>query len=74
MLTDKIDQSASSLFDDGREDETSNCSAAAQWVVALTAVHIVDVSESDAEKRQGSFYGHTVVLNMLNAFQDPNGK
>lgn len=73
-LTDEIDQSASSLCDIGREHETSNCSAAAHWAVAFTAVYVDDVPESDAGERRVSFYGHTAVQNISNAFQGPYGK
>lgn len=73
-LTDKTDQWTSSLCDVGREHETSNCSAAAQCAVALTAVHVDDVPESDAVVRQLSFYGHTAVQIMFCAFQDAYAK
>lgn len=60
LWTDGTDESASSLCDVGREHGTSNCSAAAQWAVALTAVHI-DAIESDAEVRQLNFCYHTAL-------------
>lgn len=74
LLTDEKDQPASSLFDVGREHETLNWSARAQWGVALTAVHVDDVPESDVGERQVGFYGHTVLQNVLSAFHDHYGK
>lgn len=48
---------------------TFNCSAAAQWAVALTAVH-VDATESDAEVRELNFCYDTALEIIFRLFRN----